>query len=287
MKMKFRQRVALGYYRTRINAIGLVSPHRAALLAFDLFSNPFKSNAKRIAPAIFHKANSLTIKMNQFSIHGFQWKSNRPDAKKILIVHGFGSYAYKFDNYIVALLKEGFEVLAFDAPGHGSSEGKRINALLYRDMIVEVNNQFGPLYGIIAHSLGGLAASLAMEQIKKNTPDKLVLIAPATETKTAVEHFFGVIKVDGAIKDAFYEIIEALAKEPISYFSVARVARNAQFNILWVHDEEDNICSFEDVKPLLKEDLPKLELLITKGLGHNKIYKTSTTKDKIVHFLAN
>ncbi len=287
MKMKFRQRIALGYYRTRINTIGLVSPHRAAVLAFDLFSNPFKSNAKRIAPAIFHKANPLSIQLNQFTIHGFQWKSNQPDAKKILIVHGFGSYAYKFDNYIVALLKEGFEVLAFDAPGHGSSEGKRINALLYRDMIIEVTNQFGPLYGIIAHSLGGLAASLAMEQIKKNIPDKLVLIAPATETKTAVEHFFGVIKIDGPIKDAFYEIIEALAQQPISYFSVARVVRNAQFNILWVHDEEDNICSFEDVKPLLSEQLPKLELIITKGLGHNKIYKTSTTKDKIVHFLAN
>lgn len=287
MKMKFRQRIALGYYRTRINTIGLVSPHRAALLAFDLFSNPFKSNAKRIAPAIFHKASPLTIQLKHFSIHGFQWKSNQPDAKKILIVHGFGSYAYKFDSYVVALLKEGFEVLAFDAPGHGSSDGKRINALLYRDMILAINNQFGPLYGIIAHSLGGLAASLAMEQIKENKPSKLVLIAPATETKTAIEHFFGIIKVDGAIKNAFYEIIEALSKQPISYFSVARVVRNADFNILWVHDEEDNICSFEDVKPILPEQLPKLELFITKGLGHNKIYKTNTTKDKIVHFLVN
>jgi predicted alpha/beta-fold hydrolase len=175
--MKFRQRIALGYYRTRIKTIGLVSPHRAALLAFDLFSNPFKSNAKRNVPAIFHKAIPLTIQLNQFSIHGFQWKSNQPDAKKILIAHGFGSYAYKFESYVVALLKQGFEVLAFDAPGHGSSEGKRINALLYRDMILVINKQFGPLYGIIAHSLGGLAASLAMEQIKKDTPAKLILIA--------------------------------------------------------------------------------------------------------------
>lgn len=285
--MKFRQRVALGYYRTRINTIGLVSTQKAAVVAFDLFSNPFRSNAKKIAPAIFHKASPLSIQLRQLTIRGFQWKNNHPDAKKILIVHGFGSYAYKFDSYIVALLKEGFEVLAFDAPAHGSSEGKRINALLYRDMILEINNQYGPLYGIIAHSLGGLAASLAMEQIKKNIPAKLVLIAPATETKTAIEHFFGIIKVDTAIKIAFYKIIEALAKQPISYFSVARVVRNANFNILWVHDEEDNICSFKDVKPLINEQLPKLELFITKGLGHNKIYKTNSIKDKILHFLVN
>jgi predicted alpha/beta hydrolase family esterase len=138
---------------------------------------------------------------------------------------------------------------------------------------------------MIAHSLGGLAASLSMEKIKNDPPLKLILIAPATETKTAVEHFFNFLKVDKKIVTAFYELIEALAKQPISYFSVARVVQKAHFNTLWVHDEEDKICSFDDVKPLLSEQLPKLEFFITKGLGHNKIYKMDSTRDKIVHFL--
>ncbi len=284
MKMKFRQRIALHYYRTKINTIGLVSPEKAAVLAFDLFSNPFSSKAKNVAPAIFHKAIPLSIQLNQLIINGYQWKAHHPESKKILIVHGFGSNVYKFDNYVIALLKEGFEVLAFNAPGHGNSQGKRINALLYRDMILAVNNQFGPLYGIIAHSLGGLATSLAMEQITHNQPAKIVLIAPATETKTAIAHFFSIVKVDAKIITAFYELIESLAKQPITYFSVARIVRKAHFNTLWVHDEEDNICSFEDVRPLLAENISKLEFFITKGLGHNKIYKTNLTKDKVVHF---
>jgi|688.fasta_scaffold02611_8 esterase/lipase len=285
MKMKFRQRIAIQYYRTKMNTVALVSPHKAALLAFDLFSNPFKSRAKKLEPAIFHKAIPLSLALNQLIIRGYHWKSHQPKAKKILIIHGFGSDVYKFDKYVDALLKEKFEVFAFNAPGHGHSDGKRINALLYRDMILEVVNQFGPFYGMIAHSLGGLAASLSMEKIKNDPPLKLILIAPATETKTAVEHFFNFLKVDKKIVTAFYELIEALAKQPISYFSVARVVQKAHFNTLWVHDEEDKICSFDDVKPLLSEQLPKLEFFITKGLGHNKIYKMDSTRDKIVHFL--
>jgi pimeloyl-ACP methyl ester carboxylesterase len=268
-----------------MNTVALVSPHKAALLAFDLFSNPFKTQAKKLAPASFHKAIPLSLEMNQLMIRGYQWKCPQPEAKKILIIHGFGSDAYKFEKYVDALLKERFEVFAFNAPGHGNSDGKRINALLYRDMILEVVNQFGPFYGMIAHSLGGLASSLAMEKIVKDQPSKLVLVAPATETKTAVEHFFNFLKVDKKIIAAFYELIETLAKQPISYFSVARVVRKAHFNTLWVHDEEDKICTFEDVKPVLSEQLPKLEFFITKGLGHNKIYKMDSTRDKIVHFL--
>jgi predicted alpha/beta hydrolase family esterase len=268
-----------------MNAVSLVSPQKAAVLAFDLFSNPFKSRTKKIEPAIFHKAISHSLIVNNLLVRGFQWKAHQANSKKILIIHGFGSDVYKFDKYVDALLKEGFEVFAFNAPGHGNSEGKRINALLYRDMILAVVNQFGPFYGMIAHSLGGLATSLATEKMNDQLPSKIVLIAPATETKTAITHFFSILKVDEKIIAAFYELIQSLAKEPISYFSVSRIVREARFNTLWVHDEDDKICTFEDVKPLLNEQLPKLEFFITKGLGHNKIYKMDSTKDKIVHFL--
>ncbi len=287
MKLKFKQRVILGYYKTRIKTVGLVSPQKAASIAFDLFSTPFKSKAKRIIPPVFHKAVPISVQQNKLTIRGFRWESTQPNAKIILIVHGFSSYAYKFDKYVIALRKEGFEVLAFDAPAHGDSDGKKINALIYRDTILAIEEKFGPLYAIIAHSLGGLAASLAVELLANQEKRKLVLIAPATETKTAVENFFTLIPSDPKIILAFKQHIEQIAQQPISYFSVARVARTSTAKILWVHDQEDNVCTFNDVKPLLSEQIDRLELFITKGLGHNKIYKDHSTKDKIIHFLTS
>ena len=231
MKLKFKQRVILGYYKARIKTMGMVSPQKAASIAFDLFSTPFKSKSKRIIPPVFQKAIPVSIQQGKLTIRGFRWESTQPNAKKILIAHGFSSYAFKFDKYVTALRKEGFEVLAFDAPAHGNSDGKKINALIYRDTILAIEQKFGPLYGIIAHSLGGLAASLAIELLSNQEKRKLVLIAPATETKTAVENFFTLIPTDPKIILAFNQHIEHIAKKPISYFSVARVVRTSAANI--------------------------------------------------------
>lgn len=286
MKKKFKQRVLIGYYKTKLKTIGLISPEKAALLAIDLFSTPFKSKSKKIVPPIFHKATPVSFEINNITVRGFQWKQADPSAKKILIVHGFSSYAYKFEQYVIGLRKEGFEVLAFDAPAHGNSDGKRLNAIFYRDTILAIENNFGPFYGIIAHSLGGLAAALALEQFNLTIKRKLVLIAPATETRTAIDNFFTIIPAEPKIITAFETYIETTTQCPINHFSVARVAKLSLAHTLWVHDQEDNICTFSDVEPLLKDQIPMLEFLITKGLGHSQVYKEQHVKEHIIHFLA-
>lgn len=285
MKMKLSQRLMLKYYKAKIKTIGLVSPEKAATEAFDLFCTPFKTKKTTKIPPIFHHSLPVSVEVNGITVRGFQWKSELSSARKILIVHGFSSYSYKFEQYVVMLRKEGFEVLAFDAPGHGISDGKRINALIYRDAILAIEKQFGALYGIIAHSLGGLAASLAMEKMNHTTHRKLVLIAPATETKRAIENFFALIPAKPAVIEAFEQLIIQLAKEPISYFSVPRVVKTLDAQILWVHDQTDTICAFKDVEPLLNETIPSTEFYITKGLGHNQVYKEASTRDRILHFI--
>jgi hypothetical protein len=53
----------------------------------------------------------------------------------------------------------------------------------------------------------------------------------------------------------------------------------------WLHDEEDYICPISDVTPVLAEHLPLVTFHITKGLGHNYIYKNTDTIDRVVKFL--
>ncbi|HJV19991.1 MAG TPA: alpha/beta fold hydrolase [Sediminibacterium sp.] len=285
MKKQFKQRVLIGYYQTKLRTIGLVAPQKAAELAFDLFSTPREQRSKKIIPAVFHRGNPVSVTVNGITVRGFEWNNPNPEASKVLIVHGFSSYSYKFDSYVLALKKEGFTVLAFDAPGHGLSDGRKINALIYRDTILAIEQAFGPLYGIVAHSLGGLAAALAFEQLPDAANRKLVLIAPATETRTAIDNFFKLIPATPRVVSAFEAHIERIANRPISYFSVARVVRRSLTSTLWVHDEEDNICTFNDVKPLLSEKISSLKFFITKGLGHNQIYREHQTREAIIHFL--
>ena len=72
--------------------------------------------------------------------------------------------------------------MAFDAPAHGYSDGKMVNAVIYSMMIREIASIYGMPDGFIAHSFGGIALSLALENLPHSIDTRVVLIAPATET---------------------------------------------------------------------------------------------------------
>jgi alpha-beta hydrolase superfamily lysophospholipase len=284
MKMKLTQRLLVRYHLAKLKAIGLVSSRRAAEKAFELFCTPFPTRGSKIPP-VFHKAEKLSFKSGQLQIRGFRWQPEHPNGKKILILHGYSSNAYKFERYVSPLLKEGFEVCIFNAPAHGNSEGKMINALIYRNMVLEAEKMYGPFYGLVGHSLGGLAASLVFEKLHHHNERKLVLIAPATETTTAINNFFLLLPLDQKIRDEFPKLIKEISGEELPYFSTSRVVQQVTAPVLWIHDKDDTICPYKDVKPLLKLKLPNVTFIITEGLGHNRIYKETSTCRSVVEFL--
>ncbi|MEN9686466.1 MAG: hypothetical protein RLZZ28_2252 [Bacteroidota bacterium] len=286
MKMKLGQKLFIGFYKTKLKTLGILSPRKAAETAYRIFCTPFAAKPPKKPPPVFHKAEKLSFKMDGLTIRGYRWNPDQPNGKKILIVHGFRSYAFKFEKYIVPLRRAGFEVLAFDAPAHGASDGKRINAYIYKNALLKIELLFGPIDGMMGHSLGALAAALAFEELAFREKRKLVLIAPATETIRAVDNFFSLISADTKTKEAFKNLIFELSDRPIEHFSVSRVVKSIAAPVLWVHDRDDSICSFEDVKPLLPLDLPHVRFLITEQLGHSKIYKDNRVCSEIVHFLS-
>ena len=83
----------------------------------------------------------------------------------------------------------------------------------------------------------------------------------------------------------FEQYVLEKSGNPYSYFSVARIVRITPAAVLWVHDENDKICTFSDVKSIANEKIERTEFLVTKGLGHNKIYLDSKVKDRIFKFL--
>lgn len=273
----------IGYYRTKFRTIGIVSPKKAASLAFNLFCTPLKSGKEPKIPSFFAKAEKVSFKYKNLTVRGFQWKAEA-NAPKVLITHGFSSYAYKFEKYITALHKKGFEVLAFDAPGHGNSDGERINVLMYRDCILQIEKKWGALYAIIGHSLGGFAASLAIEKLSNQHDRKLILIAPATETKTAILQFTDMMKLSESVQLALIETIEKLANEPLTYFSTVRAVKATETPTLWVHDTDDKICPYQDTEPIRLHKPRHLRFITTEGLGHNKIYRDPKIVKTIIDF---
>ncbi len=288
VQMKLSQRLALSYIRTKFTLLSAISKKKAAAKAFELFCTPQRRNKKAL-PKIFREAESLHFKIDGIIVNGWRWSQQAKDGDqppaKALILHGFESSVTNFDRYIRPLIKKGYEVLAFDAPAHGRSGGKKITAPLYKRTIQEICKRYGPVHSFMAHSFGGLAVSLALEEISHTKDERLVLIAPATETVSAINSFFSFLKLDPSIRPEFDKIIIKTGGVSPEYYSIRRAMKHIRAKVLWVHDEDDDTTPVGDVFNVQKENHSNIEFVITKGLGHRRIYRDNKVTKAILDFL--
>ncbi|MBL0201463.1 MAG: alpha/beta hydrolase [Chitinophagaceae bacterium] len=258
-----------------------ISKKKAAEKALVVFGTPFM---KSIRKAPIKNAEVIHFQLNNKKMNGYRW--NHPQPQKALILHGFGSAAHKFEDYALLLIEKGFEVLAFDAPAHGNSEGDTTNAIEYSEMIQEVMERFGPIENFIAHSFGGISLSLALEQVTHDANTKVVFIAPATETTSAVDGAFKMLKLKNeTVRNEFEKIILNLTGKNVAWFSMRRAMDHIKASILWVHDEEDDITPWADALKVKEDNHPNIKFVCTKGLGHRKIYHDDNIKKQVIDFM--
>jgi pimeloyl-ACP methyl ester carboxylesterase len=281
--MKLKQRLALGLINRKIKFYAAFSKKKAAKEAFKFLCTPLAPE-QRDTPLIYRQGKPAKFMIDGYKIRGHKW--NHPKDNRVLIIHGFSSASYKFDKYVISLINKGYEVIAFDALAHGKSEGKTVNILQYRDMIKKAIYKFGPINKFIAHSFGGLALCLALEDIEHDENTNVVLLSPATETSTAIDYAFAMINLkDRRIRNEVDNLIFDLSGNSPEWFSIKRAMPNIKANILWIHDEDDHVTPIKDVVKVQEKKFPNIEFMFTNGLGHNNIYHDPKVKDAVTNFL--
>ena len=275
--------LAVNLVRTKFKVLSKLSKTKAAEQAFDLFITP-QSRVRKAPSIIIQKAEQLTLDYEGLKTFGYRWNHQKGE-QKLLILHGHESSAVNFDHYVLPLAKKGYEVVAFDAPAHGKSSGKKINAVDYKNFILQVQKEYGPFTNFISHSFGGLALSLALEELPHDETWKVVLIAPATESTTAINNFFHFLKLDDEVRKEFDDLITRANNRPPSWYSVSRAAANIKAQVLFLQDKQDQLTPLSDVEPIIEKKYPNFRFIISDGLGHRKIYKDKSSLEAIVDFL--
>jgi pimeloyl-ACP methyl ester carboxylesterase len=142
------------------------------------------------------------------------------------------------------------------------------------------------MQAFIAHSFGGLAVCMALAELEHGPESKLVLIAPATETKTALDLFFNFLKVDNqSVRKEFEDIILKISGHPPEWFSIRRALDQIHAKVLWIHDEDDTTTPLSDMLVVQKEQHDNIQYVITRGLGHRRIYRDDEVNRKVMAFL--
>jgi pimeloyl-ACP methyl ester carboxylesterase len=280
--MKVQKNLMLGLVKSKLNILSVLNPGLARKEILRLFCTPLVRYKGKPAD-IFLKAESIEFKLDDLTIRGY--RCNHPSPDKVLILHGFSSSCHKFEHFVKPLVELGYEVLAFDAPAHGSSDGEQVNALVYAAMIKKIQELYGPFNAYIGHSFGGLAACFALESIEPIPQTKLVLIAPAAETTTAIDNAFAMLRLKNKkLRQMMDEEILAISGNETSWFSIRRAIKNIDAEILWIQDEKDSITPLKDALRVRDDNHGHVNFRITSGLGHQKIYHDKDVMDAITNF---
>jgi pimeloyl-ACP methyl ester carboxylesterase len=283
--MKISQKLALRYTRARINILSLASPRKAAIKAFRFFCTP-QQRVNKKGSALFESGEPLSFRYAGHTVRGHRWLPvGAPPRKRALIAHGFESSSGNFGTYIAPLVEKGYEVVAFDAPAHGASGGRRILLPDYVGVLRQIEQNHGPFHSYMGHSLGGLALALFLENHPHNKATRLVLIAPAVETTTAVGAFARLLQLSPGIVKEMDDYVQETSGHHFDWYSLRRALHHIHATTLYVQDEGDRVTPLKEALLVREDAHPNVKFLLTEGLGHRKIYKDDEVRQRIIAFL--
>jgi alpha-beta hydrolase superfamily lysophospholipase len=204
--------------------------------------------------------------------------------KRALLVHGWDGRGSQLGRFVPALLEAGYEVILFDFPAHGDSDGKQTHLREWISLLGDVAESFGKIDAVIAHSLGGTATLLAAAMDTRLKPSAIVVIGSPNYIADIFQGFYRLVGMRGKARQQFEQkIFEKTQIHPRRDFPTS-FASLLQVPLLIVHDQDDDAVHFDHAEQLMRE-IPQARLLKTQGLGHRRILKSEEVVEDIVDFL--
>ncbi|GAA3583896.1 alpha/beta fold hydrolase [Kribbella ginsengisoli] len=214
------------------------------------------------------------------------------DGPTIYLVHGWGGWGLQLAAFIPPLLDAGFRVIAFDAPSHGESEPGRDGA--QRSTLPELADAFeavvaayGPAYGVMAHSLGAAAVTLALRD--GFGARRIVFLATATDFREGLAQYEAHLGFGPRIRAGFLRRFSRRFG-PMEGYTVPTIvdalAEERELPaLLVIHDRSDRETS-ADGSIALVDVWPDAKLHLTDGLGHNRVLRDPAVVAAATGFLA-
>lgn len=245
------------------NSLVLLFPKLAGKQSFYFFCIPFKAKLKPDQQKYLATANQTSLIVDGKKMQTYQWGNG---GDKILFVHGWQSNAYRWRKYIEQIDLEKYSVIAFDAPGHGNSEGLYSNVPLFEKALTQVVEHYGVPNKIIGHSIGSFSTIYFLHKNRLEI-EKFVSMAPPFTAVQFVEVFQSELKLSAKLIKYMKAHFQIYTTHPIEYFSLDNFASTVHAESLLIHDKMDKATSFGNTEKL-NDLINNSTLEITEGYGH-------------------
>ena len=249
-----------------INFIAKLSPSLAQKISFKLFTSPRPRKPKNKEIEFLKTATQQTIIHNGKKLQAYIWgKSDR----KVLFSHGWESNAGRWRSFIPGLIDSGFQVIAFDAPAHGASEGKQLHLVIFMSAIQAMFKEFGPFEAIVGHSMGAGASIISLATQSLPQPKKLVALGSFAEVSEVYNNYATMLGLTPKLESKFNKTIKTLSGHDVAYFSVAQKAAQLQhIQGLIIHDKQDKTIAVQEARNIAKS-WSAAQYIETDGAGHS------------------
>lgn len=221
---------------------------------------------------------------SKLEINCFSWGNGKT---KILLTHGWASKALDFYELIIELLKiEDVEVIAFDAPGNGSSVSDLSNLMFYADGVKAIALNYAVPDFVIGHSLGSMANVIALQDLNLS-PKMLLSIAPLIRLKEKFAQSLTSVGIAGFHQDRFFVNFAKEFPVRASHFDLVGLYEgNRNFNHFVAFDPEDDISTYPFLKEFL-DKFPEVNAKVYEGVGHYKILKSADVINDLVEKISS
>lgn len=276
---------AFALVRTALNTTALLAPRAAGRAAFELWRHPISRSALRPEEREVHRQAAIDeLVAGGRRVRVYRWGDG---ARPVLLVHGWRSRASRFAALVPRLRAVGLSPIGFDAPGHGDSGGRSTTVLDHRDIALRLQEAYGGFEAVVAHSLGVLGAFLALREGVR--AERLVAVAGVSDFAFLPRAFCAGMGLDPAVERDLTHRIEhelfAGVDNPWQRFDATHRPEEIDARILVVHDEGDTVVGPDHAHRLKAAYGDRLDLLLTRGLGHRRIVTEPTVIDQAVGFV--
>src|SRR5688572_728314 len=267
----------------RFAASALLAPDLAGAWAERLFLTPPRPRDAALTALDLVDAKSGLLEHKGRAIATWTWGARSREAPAVLLAHGWGGNAAQMRGFVFPLLSAGYRVVAFDQPAHGVSEGRLTGLPDFADVLARVAWQAGVVRGVIAHSLGGAAAALA---IARGLPvGRAVVIGTSLDVGAYARRFARWHGMPERVREAMQAAIEERFGVRWSQLDVAKLAPRLAAPALVIHDWDDRAVPWSQGAELARH-WPGAQLMTTRQLGHRRILEDEAVTRAAADFIA-
>jgi pimeloyl-ACP methyl ester carboxylesterase len=208
----------------------------------------------------------------------------------VYALHGWAGRRSQLYPFVAPLVARGHRVVTVDAPSHGDSapgrHGPRSSSIPeFAATLQAVAARYGRPHGLVAHSLGGLAAAAAL--CDGLPADRVVLLAPMASATGFAQEFAKVLDLGPAGYARLIRRVERRVGAPMHHFDAPALGRAvAMPPTLVIHDRDDVSTPVSDGAAIAAA-WPGARLRVTTGLGHRRMLSDPAVVAEAIAFLTD